>query len=271
MLHERISLNPDDERVFIDTYVHNFGTARDAILVIPGGAYREVCTDREGEPIALAFVAKGFNAFVLGYRVGNPDDNFPKQLFDAAEAMVYIREHAKELKINPRRVFAVGFSAGGHLCGSISTMWEFPEVKERFGDRAALVRPTASVLSYPVTTLYGPTHINSFKNLLGKPDGDFTDAERERYSLECCVNQHTAPIFIWHTAEDTVVPAVGSLRLARALIDAKIPSRLSIYPYGKHGSALANAVTARASDEILPMADGWVDEAIDFFKTLADY
>ena len=271
MLHTRIQLDPDDERAFIDTYVHKYGEEREAILVIPGGAYREVCTDREGEPIALAFAARGFNAFVLGYRVGKPDDNFPKQLLDAGAAMVYIREHAKELKINPKRTFAVGFSAGGHLCGSISTMHEFPEVKERFGDKAPLVRPTASVLSYPVTTLFGPTHQNSFKNLLGRPSGEFTDAERERYSLECRVDQATAPMFIWHTAEDQVVPAVGSLRLAKALIDAKIPSKLSIYPYGRHGLGLANAVTARSADEILPMADGWVNEAIDFFKTVKDY
>ena len=271
MLHERILLNKEDDRAYIDTYVHKYGNDRDAILVIPGGAYREVCGGREGEPIALAFASRGYNAFVLGYRVGREDDNFPKQLIDAGEAMVYIREHSEEFKINPKRVFAVGFSAGGHLCGSISCMFDFPEAKEHFGAKAPLIRPTASVLAYPVTTLFGPTHLNSFKNLLGRPSGEFSDAERERYSLECQVKENTAPMFIWHTAEDQAVPAVGSLRLAKALLDAKIPMKLSIYPYGRHGAGLANEVTARMGADIQPMAEKWVDEATDFFKTLSDY
>ena len=124
MRHERIYLNPDDDRVFIDTYVVNLPRVRDAILVIPGGAYREVCTGREGEPIALDFVAKGYNAFVLGYRVGKEGDVFPKQLLDAAAAMIYIKEHAAELCINADRVFAVGFSAGGHLAAHYSTCFD---------------------------------------------------------------------------------------------------------------------------------------------------
>ena len=51
MLHERIYLNENDKRVFIDTYVANQNNVRDALLVIPGGGYSSVCTDREGEPI----------------------------------------------------------------------------------------------------------------------------------------------------------------------------------------------------------------------------
>ena len=63
MLHKRIYLDPTDERVYIDTYVTdtNF-KKKDAMLVIPGGGYAAVCTAREGEPIALAYVAKGYNA-----------------------------------------------------------------------------------------------------------------------------------------------------------------------------------------------------------------
>ena len=129
MKHERIYLN-DQERSYIDTYIADSKAIRPAMLVIPGGGYCVVCGDREGEPIALDFFAKGYNAFVLNYRVGRVDDVFPKQLLDAGAAMVYIRNHAEEFGIDPRRVFAVGFSAGGHLCGSIATMYDYPEVKK---------------------------------------------------------------------------------------------------------------------------------------------
>ena len=37
---------------------------RPAVLVMPGGAY-EHCSVREGDPVALQFLAAGYQAFVL--------------------------------------------------------------------------------------------------------------------------------------------------------------------------------------------------------------
>ena len=89
MLHERIYLNADDARVYIDAYVSERNVIRDAMLVIPGGGYAMVCADREGEPIALDFFAKGYNCFVLNYRCGTEGDVYPKQIIDAGSAMIY--------------------------------------------------------------------------------------------------------------------------------------------------------------------------------------
>ena len=272
MRHERIFLNENDSRVYIDTYVANIADKRDAMLVIPGGAYAGVCTGREGEPIALDFVAKGYNAFVLNYRVGREGDVFPCQLIDAASAMVYIRENAEKLHVNPERVFAVGFSAGGHLCGSLATMFAYPEVKAVFGERYKMVRPTGAVLSYPVTVIDGKTHVGSFTNLLGKPQCDFTEADAEKVSLERAVSAAASPMFIWHTAEDTVVPVGGSLRLAMALTEAGVPYKLSVYPYGPHGVALATKITRGDNDAwVQKTAESWKSEADEWIKTLPDY
>ena len=67
---ERIML--DDEGAYIDAYIADPTSrfTRKAILVIPGGGYGKVCADREGEPIAHAFIPYGYNAFVLNYYVG---------------------------------------------------------------------------------------------------------------------------------------------------------------------------------------------------------
>lgn len=269
MKHERIFLNADDDRVFIDTYVADQKGARDALLVIPGGGYSKVCTDREGEPIALEFFARGYNAFVLGYRVGKEGDVFPKQLIDASVAMAYIKDHAEELSINPKRVFAVGFSAGGHLCGSIATMFDYPEVKVALGEGCMKARPTGAILSYPVTVMTGKTHINSFKNLLGRPSGVFTEDEINRYSLDRTVTKNSSPMFVWHTAEDDIVPPEGSLRLGLSLINAGVPFRLSMFPYGPHGVALANDITRCGNDAwVQPIAERWMDEADEWMRTL---
>ena len=270
MKHDRIYLNPSDDRVFIDTYVVNCERKRDAMLVIPGGGYIGVCTEREGEPIALDFVQKGYNAFVLNYRVGK-GDRFPSQLLDAASAMIYIRNHAEEFHINPKRVFAIGFSAGGHLCGSIASMFDYPEVKEAFGDDYRKVRPTGAILSYPVTVMHGPAHFGSFINLLGKQPEEFTEDEINRFSLDRVVNSNTAPMFIWHTVEDATVPVKGSLILGEALVDASVPFKMSIYPYGPHGIALGTEITNTREGYTQEIASTWTFEADQWMKTIKDY
>jgi acetyl esterase/lipase len=278
MLNERIYLNESDDRIYIDTYVQdeqpNYCAAhvRDAILIIPGGAYAYVCGALEGESIALAFATLGYNAFVLHYGVGEERDVFPKQLLDAGRAMLYIRNNAEKYRINPERVFAVGFSAGGHLCGTISTMFSYPEVKAEFGDDAARIRPTAAILSYPVTTLNDKTHIWSFECLLRKKEEAFTKEDRARYSLDSAVTADTAPMFLWHTVEDPIVPVEGTIRLAHALAENKVPFKMSIYPYGLHGMGLANQTYADGSPVHKdPAVASWVKDAVEFFKTLPNY
>ena len=116
MKFERIYLRPDDECVYLDAYIADpiACLTRKAILVIPGGGYNNVCADREGEPIAMAFLAHGYNAFVLHYTVDKVH-TFPTQLIDASLAICHIRDHAQEYGIDMERVYAVGFSAGGHF------------------------------------------------------------------------------------------------------------------------------------------------------------
>ncbi len=273
MLHERIYLNKNDERVYIDTYAPNDRTKlHDAILVIPGGGYSAVCTDREGEPIALDFLARGYAAFVLNYRVGK-GDHFPSQLLDAGAAMIYIRNNAERYGINPKRVFAVGFSAGGHLCGSIASMYAYDDVKAAFGEEYIKVKPTGAILSYPVTVMDSESHVPSFVNLTGKQKEEFTEEDYNKFSLDRVVNSDTAPIFIWHTREDKLVPVEGSLRLALALSRSKVNYMLNIAPYGPHGLALSNDITVTPphNDSFAqPLAEDWRRKADEWFKTLPD-
>jgi dipeptidyl aminopeptidase/acylaminoacyl peptidase len=53
------------------------------------------------------------------------------------------------------------------------------------------------------------------------------------------VTAQTPPAFLWHTAEDSAVPAENSIRYALALSEYKIPYELHIYERGGHGLGLA--------------------------------
>ena len=93
---------------------------RPAVIVVPGGGYAFV-SKREGEPIALAFMGRGFHAFVLTYQIGGEyGESYPEQLFEVAASVDYVRKHAEELCVNPDEIFVVGFSAGGHLTGNLA-------------------------------------------------------------------------------------------------------------------------------------------------------
>ncbi len=270
MIYERVFLDESDDRVYIDTYVANDRTVvRDAMLVIPGGGYREVCTAREGEPIALAFAAKGMNCFVLNYRVGREGDVYPAQLIDASRAILHIRANSEKYNVNPARVFAVGFSAGGHLTGSLALLSSDPEVLNTLGIKEGDNTPNGVVMSYPVVSALLNTHLGSFANLAGTTVEDLTLAQKEKYSLERHVKKNSPPAFIWHSAEDQIVPISGSMALAEAYVRAGAAVMLHLYPYGPHGLALSNKITAEGNTELMqPLAEGWIDKAVEFFDTI---
>ena len=97
---EKIILNKYKSDFYLDAYISDKidGLERKAILVIPGGGYSGVCSDREGEPIAQAFIPYGYNAFVLHYTV-NKKHPFPTQLIEVAEAIKHIKDNAEKYGI----------------------------------------------------------------------------------------------------------------------------------------------------------------------------
>ena len=267
MLCERIYLD-EEKKSYIDTFavVDSRIAPQDAMLVIPGGGYHHVCLDREGDCVALAYASRGVNAFVLNYHVGE-GQIFPTQLVDAARAMVYIKENAERYHINPNRVFAVGFSAGGHLTGSLATMYK--EAEEIINAKPELARPRGVVLGYPVVSAYPPANEGSFEGLLGKPYDQITEDERERFSIEKRVDATTPPAFIWHTAQDTAVSPKGSLSLARAYVEAGVTVEMHLYPYGPHATALGIEMTsAGQASYIQPKVQKWVEESVEWMKTV---
>lgn len=219
------------------------------ILVIPGGGYSR-CSVREGEPIALHFLSRGFAAAVLRYSVGD-DARFPQPLCEAALAMAYLREHAEEFHIDPTRIFTCGFSAGGHLALSLGVFWHQPWLSEAVGKDNELLRPTGQIIAYPVvSTDPGFFHEGSFRRAMGERDDEET---RNLLSLEKQVSEHTPPTFLWTTTKDTIVPYKNSLLLALALEEHQIPNEFHLYGWAGHGLALGSRITQRDSNQDKPL------------------
>lgn len=230
---------------------------RPAVLVIPGGGYEHV-SPREGEPVALRFLARGYSAFVLEYSVTS--NRFPVQLQEAAMAMCYIRQHATEFELDPGMVTAIGFSAGGHLCGTLGMLYDAPEVAHI--GTAAQIRPDALGLCYPVAVSWGATHEGSFINLCGSDE-----ALRERLSLDRLARPDMPPVYLWHTRDDDCVPVRNSLLLANAMEAAGVDFAMRLYRHGWHGLSTADAQVYPVSvvPGMSPDVPGWLEEMLGFF------
>lgn len=217
-----------------------------AIVVCPGGGYGGHAMDHEGIQIADWLNANGITAAVLKYRLG-PKHHYPAQLQDAQCAIQHVRVHAEKLKIDPKRVGILGFSAGGHLASTVATaqVSMLPAASRgssRAEDQNAAVagsaggRPDFAVLLYPVITLDGPyAHVGSRNNLLGKnPDSKLV----ELLSTHKQVTKDTPPTFLAHTSEDRAVPPENSVMFYQALHKHGVPAELHIYQNGQHGLGL---------------------------------
>lgn len=240
---------PDGARGYLTAYVQfqspEFctGRLRPAMVVIPGGGYA-MTSDREREPIALSYLAEGFNCFTLDYSVS--PIRFPYQLLEGAMAVAYVRENAQKYNIDPEHIAVIGFSAGGHLAGMLATMNRDEEIVKFLGKSAENCAPNGAILAYPVITSGKSTDGGSINNLSGG-----NTLIREKVSLENRVDSKSVPAFIWTTVDDDGVPSENSLLMACAYKKTGVPFELHIFEHGCHGLSLANEQTSTKNTDRL--------------------
>jgi len=207
-----------------------------AMVICPGGGYARLAP-HEGKDYALWLNQHGVTCFVLKYRLGSGGYHHPAMLNDAARAVRWVRAHADEFKIDPKRVGIMGSSAGGHLAATLLTHFDAGDTNAADAVERQSSRPDLGVLCYAVISLGEFAHKGSRENLLGKnPPPDLV----QLLSNERQVTTNTPPCFIWTTYEDKTVPMENSLLFAGALRKNQVPFDLHVYQKGGHGMGLAD-------------------------------
>jgi len=207
-----------------------------AIVIAPGGGYGHLAVVHEGRQFAYWYNAMGITVAVLEYRLG-PRYHHPVQLGDAQRAIRTVRARAKEFGVAPDRIGLMGFSAGGHLASTAATHFDAGDPAAADPIDRVSSRPDFLVLGYPVVS-FDPaiTHAGSVRNLLGdNPDPKLID----ELSNERHVTAQTPPTFLFHTADDTVVPVENSVRFFLALRKAGVPAEMHVFESGPHGVGMA--------------------------------
>lgn len=206
-----------------------------AVLLIPGGSYRFLAYDNEGTEQARWLNERGITAFILLYRL--PTEGWARRadvpLQDAQRAMRVIRAGAAGFAVKPDQIAVLGFSAGGHLAGSLATRHAEPVYAPVDAADQLSARPDVAGLIYPVISLdSGFTHVESRTDLLG---ADALPATWSAYSIDKRVTAATPPMFLVHAADDGLVPVANTLALYQAMLDAKRPAELHVFDEGGHG------------------------------------
>ena len=202
---------------------------RPAMLVIPGGGYA-MCSDREADPVALAYLKAGFQAFVLRYTC-TPKGKWPLPLEDYEQAMALIEEHADEWHLDKSRIAVVGFSAGGHLAACAATV--------------AQHKPAAAVLVYPAI----------LKDIcdLCQPGMPYPNEH---------VTAQTCPCFLVAARDDRTVNISNTLRMELALTEKGIAFESHIYSYGGHGFSTGEDWIN--TNSVCPRLPRWVPDSIEW-------
>lgn len=231
---------------------------RKAVVICPGGGY-DYCSVREAEPVAVRFMSYGITAFVLNYScVKKP---YPTALLELGAAMKFVRDNAEKFGIDPEKIFVSGFSAGGHLAGSLAVHWNKPYIYEALGVNKEYIRPCGAILNYPVITSGEKRHHGSIANIAGE---DMSNEMWQTVSLEKQVTADTVPVFIWSTFDDETVPVENTLLFTSALAANKVPFASHIFSSGVHGLALCDDSTANYDGHINPECAQWVRLALDW-------
>ena len=228
-----------------------------AVIICPGGGYSILAYDHEGIEIAEWFNRIGMTGVVLKNRLPERE-NFEnvkiRPLQDAQTAIQYLRKNAARFGIDQNKIGIMGFSAGGHLAATASTLFKNPEGENP--DNKISARPDFSILIYPVIGFdseYG--HEGSYKNLLG--DNPAKEL-RTLFSPDKQVTAETPPVFLISTEDDFVSPQ-NSISYFLACMKNKVPAEMHIYEKGGHGYAL--------KDYQLGAVQTWPDRLKDWLET----
>ncbi len=231
-----------------------------SVLITPGGGYRWVVVDKEGYELGRWLAARGVTVFVLFYRL--PGEGWAAgpdvALSDAQRAMRLIRHRAQHFGIDPERVAAMGFSAGGHLCCDLTARFAIQTYAAVDKADSLSARPFLSAPIYPVVSMSAPhAHMGSREKLLG---ANASPAMEQAHSPHLHIPFNAPPVFLVHAEDDDVVPVENSLLFRAALRAKSIAVETHLFTHGGHGFGLRKAIGKPA--------EAWPQLFLDWGRTM---
>jgi acetyl esterase/lipase len=199
-----------------------------AVIVMRGGGFTSLKMEQEGADETRWLAAHGVAAFVLEYRLF-PAYGHPAPMLDASRAIRYVRAHAAELGVDPARLGAWGFSAGGILVGYLATIQTAGDAASKDPVDRVSDRPDFAIVSYvPLTNGTLPK-----ESILGPQP---TQAAIDAIDPIKHASTDTSPSFLYSTSGDMSVDSRNAADFYGALKRLGVPAELHIFELGPHGT-----------------------------------
>jgi len=217
-----------------------------AAVIAAGGGYKRIQMESEAYPAARWLAARGVTAFVLTYRLPGEGwaDGALAPLQDAQRAIRLVHARARQYGVDPARVFALGFSAGGHLMGMAAARAGFAAYPARDEVDRLPAGVAAAALIYPVITLRPPYDHTSTRRLLV---GDHpSPKESAEWSVETWIDAATPPLFAVQAQDDPIADPANIGILVQAAKAAGIAMEAHMLPSGGHGFGMGKPGSASA-------------------------
>ena len=228
-----MEVNVRDTILYPSVVRRDDGKKTAAVIICPGGSYHHLGMPHEGFASQAWFNSIGVSAFVLRYRVAYNHHHHPEMLEDIQMAIAFVREHADEYAIDPQKIGAIGYSAGGHLVTMAGAFGATSELEKLGVQSEQSVRPDFVMPIYPVVSMQDDiAHKRSRKSLLNRNQ---TQKRKNQFSMEMQIPSDMPPVFLLACHDDPVVLFENSVRLDAALTEKHIPHVFVQYETGGHG------------------------------------
>jgi acetyl esterase/lipase len=230
-----------------------------SVIICPGGSYFWMDMNKEGHDVAKYLCGKGITAFVLRYRTALCGNHHPAMIQDLQRAMQVVKENAENYGINPEKIGVMGFSAGGHLAGTLAEYFDTDFIGE--GEQKFIpAKPYFAAIIYPVVSMTDEeiVHKKSRKNLLGK---NYSPELATMMSLEKNVREDMPPVFLMHCTGDKTVDYRNSVAMDEALTEKNVPHKfLLLDENGRGGHGFGIRPNGKAT--------GWIDEFLNWLQII---
>jgi len=223
----------------LKAFIPENGGNGSAIVVLPGGGYRYVVTDKEGSEVAAQMNPLGISVFVLSYRTktGNEKDPWRRSLQDSQRAIRYLRANAEQWKLDPKKIGLMAFSAGGQVgaihIGDIGDVYEKTDAVD---EQSA--HPDFAMLVYPW-------------NVGDRKTGELIPQVK--------IGKGAPPTFITF-ADNDAAAAMGSASLYMALKKVGASVEMHIYQNGGHGYGMRGSKSGES------VIGTWPERAADWLR-----
>lgn len=227
------------------------------VIVLPGGGYFQL-TENEGKPVAEKLNHAGFSAIVFQYSVNCA---YPQPLYEFSEMLCYLNQHAEELNIDIHQLIGIGFSAGGNLLANY----------QAFSQKQTNIVFKVICLSYSLLDI---VHLQSsneqfqqfYEKIKTIMTGKDKATKKELEDLSPYYHIAKIPTFLWHPADDPLIPCIQSVEYGLKLKEQNIPFELHIFESGSHGLSLADETSASKKEDIRPDIALWFDMCLNFIS-----